>query len=223
VLFSAIIFDCDGVLVNTEELGLVIELEALRRIGLDYSRDEYITRFMGLGDAELRATYAEEHIRRLGRALPVSFVSDMKAEKRRAFDEKIRTIPGVSDFLQRLNVPIAVASSSSIEQLSHKMERVGLHARFRPHIYSSQLVARPKPAPDIYLYAARKLQSKPEQCLVIEDSPNGIRAAAAAGMTVWGFLGGGHLGTAHEDLLLNAGAHKLFASYEDIQSEFVNC
>ena len=221
MLFSAVIFDFDGVLANTEELGLRVELEALSRIGLNYSREEYIRRFMGLSDVQIREIYAAEHLHRLGRELPSDFVSNVKALKHKAFDEKICPIPGVIALLHGLDAPKAVASSSRAAQLNHKMERIGLHSLFDPHIYSTQLVGRSKPAPDIYLYAAQKLGSDPKRCLVIEDSPNGIRAAVAAGMTVWGFLGGGHMSPHHDDLLRSAGAQKTFTSYEEIRLDLL--
>lgn len=219
-MFSAVIFDFDGVLVNTEELGIGLEMAALGRIGLNYGRSEFIRRFVGLADSQITKIYNEEHVRQWGTPLPADFMTNMKAEKYKLFDDKICAIPGAVGFVEKLKLPIAVASSSRTEQLYRKIRRADLERFFTPHIYSTQLVERSKPSPDIYQLVAQKIGHSPNKCLVIEDSVPGVRAAVAAGMTAWGFLGGGHLEVEDGELLRDQGARQVFASYEEISSEF---
>ena len=114
----------------------------------------------------------------------------------------------------------AVASSSGIDGLHEKLKLTGLHHLFSPHIYSGQQVERGKPAPDLFLFAAARLDRAPEDCLVIEDSVNGIRAAVSAGMEAWGFTGGGHADADLEGRLIHAGAQKVVSNYDELGSEF---
>jgi len=127
-------------------------------------------------------------------------------EQRRKKKDLLQTVPGAAGVLRDISMPFAVASSSRTEFLESKLKRVGLWDLATPHVYSADLVEQGKPAPDIFLYAAEKLQVVPEKCLVIEDSVNGVQAGVAAGMTVWGFTGGGHCFEGHGERLLEVGA-----------------
>jgi len=181
---AAIIFDCDGVLVNSEALGVEVERRALARVGLEYEYHEFLTRFTGLADADLVESADTERRKRLGAGLPADFVQALNDEKQRLFSTALKAIDGVIALVESIAIPKAVASSATSAELIDKLRFTGLHHLFEPHIYSTELVEAGKPAPDIYFFAAGKLRCVPAQCLVIEDSVNGVRAGVAAGMTV---------------------------------------
>lgn len=211
--FSAIIFDCDGVLVDSEKIYLAVEREHLSRIGLDYDDTEYRRRFMGLKSADYINELDRDHRQMKGRALPERFSVDLKAEAVSRLQAELEMIEGVEALLEHFSGPTAVASSSAPDTLQLKMDITGLHRHFHPHIYSGDQVENGKPAPDLFLMAAGKLGIAPGECLVIEDSENGVRAGLAAGMTVWGFTGGGHADDGLENRLRGAGAHAVMASF----------
>ncbi|MEL7488068.1 MAG: HAD-IA family hydrolase [Pseudomonadota bacterium] len=128
--------------------------------------------------------------------------------------DELKPIDGADDALSRIDAK-AVASSSRAIYLQSKLERTGLLDLVAPHVYSAELVAHGKPAPDIFLYAADRLEADPARCLVVEDSVNGVAAGVAAGMTVWGFTGGGHCFEGHAERLIDAGAQWSAPSFAD--------
>ncbi|QDG75486.1 HAD family phosphatase [Labrenzia sp. PHM005] len=216
--FEAILFDCDGVLVDSEKIYVEVEREHLARIGLSYSLDEYMGRFQGLAGADFFATLDADH-RALGKGpLPETFGPELDAATMERIDRELDEIAGIKSLLDAHNGPRAVASSSRLQRLIHKLKHTGLHDYFTPHIYSGEQVANGKPAPDLFLFAASKLAVTPERCLVIEDSANGIKAGLAAGMTVWGFVGGGHSHDGHADSLHQAGAHRVVDSHDSLST-----
>jgi beta-phosphoglucomutase-like phosphatase (HAD superfamily) len=213
VTFKAVIFDCDGVLVDSEVLALEVELEVLAELGLTFDRDDYVLRFMGLSTADFHAAMDEEARKRLGR--PVSADVRGSDRLRAVMIAQLTEVTGATDVVRALTLPKAIASSGSAPGLERKLKQTGLWDHFAPHVYSADHVARAKPAPDLFLHAAAALGMAPADCLVIEDSVNGVTAGRAAGMTVWGFLGGGH---AHEGLaarLKAAGAERIVADWPD--------
>lgn len=214
--FDAVIFDCDGVLVDSEVLAIRGERAALGALGLSYSVEDYVGRFTGLHDGlffdQLRADYEAMH----GRPPPADFDDQVLAGRRREM-HALAPIAGAHEALtlaRRLTGAIAVASSSRAQFLDGKLKRTGLFEAAAPHIYSADRVARGKPAPDIFLFAAERLRVAPERCLALEDSANGVKAALAASMTVWGFCGGGHCVDGHGGRLAAAGAHRIIADYK---------
>lgn len=214
--FEAILFDCDGVLVDSEKIYVEVEREHLSRIGLTYSLDEYMTRFQGLGSADFWAALDSDH-QALGKGpLPETFGEDLDAATMARIDKELLEIAGIKQLLQAHQGLRAVASSSRLNRLTHKLQHTGLFAFFEPHIYSGEQVENGKPAPDLFLFAAQKLSVDPACCLVIEDSDNGVKAGLAAGMTVWGFIGGGHSHNGHAAQLQAAGAHKVVDSHNNI-------
>ncbi|WP_305987914.1 HAD family phosphatase [Roseibium sp. MMSF_3544] len=214
--FEAILFDCDGVLVDSEKIYVDVEREHLARIGLRYDIDEYMDRFQGLGSDDFWAALDRDH-RALGKGpLPETFGPELDAATMERIDRELSEIAGIKQLLQTHQGARAVASSSRLHRLIHKLQHTGLYDFFEPHIYSGEQVANGKPAPDLFLFAAEKLDVTPAATLVIEDSANGVKAGLAAGMTVWGFVGGGHSHQGHSEQLLEAGAHKIVDSHTDL-------
>jgi len=215
--FEAVIFDCDGVLVDSEVLAIRGERASLGDLGLDYTPEDYVRRFVGLHDGlffdHLRSDYLAVH----GRAAPDDFEELVLAGRRREM-QALTAVEGAARALaaaRKAYGRIAVASSSRAHFLKGKLERMGLYDLAAPHVYSADLVPHGKPAPDIFLYAAERLGVEPARCLVLEDSVNGVRAGLAAGMTVWGFVGGGHCYPGYGDRLADAGAAGVIASHAD--------
>lgn len=213
--FSAVIFDCDGVLVDSEVLAIRGERAALETLGLPYTPEEYVRRFVGLHDAAFFDQLKDDHRARLGAPAPPDFEERVLDGRRREM-HALSVIAGADEALiaARARVGrIAVASSSRAVFLESKLKRMGLFDLASPHVYSADLVAAGKPAPDIFLYTAAKIGADPARCLVLEDSVNGVRAGLAAGMTVWGFTGGGHCFEGYGARLAAAGAHEIIADY----------
>lgn len=212
---EAVIFDCDGVLVDSEVLAIRGERTVLEAFGLTYSPQDYVRKFVGLHDSAffeaLRADFRARH----AAEAPEDF-EDRVLEGRRRERHLLQVISGADDALGAARSAagkIGVASSSRAHFLQSKLERTGLYDLVAPHVYSADLVAHGKPAPDIFLYTAEKLSADPARCLVLEDSENGVKAGVAAGMRVWGFLGGGHIFDGHNMRLVAAGAERTVADF----------
>lgn len=220
--FAAVIFDCDGVLVNSEVIAVKAEMAALAGIGLDYAPDVFTERFLGLPERDFEAALDADHRARFGDGLPAGFFEDLHRGKHAAMERGIAAIEGVEAFARSLAVPMAVASSAGVKSLAMKLRVAGLDALFAPHVYSADLVARGKPAPDLFEHAAGRLGADPAACLVIEDSVNGVRAAIAAGAVCWGFTGGGHCPPGHDERLLAAGAHAVHGGFAAIAAAYAS-
>lgn len=186
-----LIFDCDGVRVDSEPLAAEELAATLRGLGLPIGTQRIYDEFLGRSVEVLIETALREHGTDLRPAMP-GFAARLEA----AFRRRLGPIRGMAEALQALAGPRAVASSSGPERLALSLRLTGLGRFFGAHVYSAAMVARGKPAPDLFLHAARGIGVAPENCIVIEDSPAGIRAARAAGMRVIGFLGGSHAGQA---------------------------
>ena len=206
-----IIFDCDGVLVDSEVLSCRCLSDALASYGIELGLDQALDLFLG------RSTTAVfEHYQALGRAIPEQFSSELRAGVRAAFLSALRPIEGVGAVLEGLQIPHCVGSSSDIERVSFSLELTGLASHFGERLYTSQMVERGKPAPDLFLLACERMRAEPRRTLVIEDSVSGVTAAKAAGMTAWGFVGGSHYRSRDgEAMLLAAGADRIFARMAD--------
>lgn len=219
--YTAILFDCDGVLVNSEAIVDRIYRKHLDRIGLSYSQTEFGERLMGL-TREASARLLAEDANKLGVAAPdANFYTQVRAAMLQAFDQELIAVAGAHRLISRWPGTQAVASSSVAATLRLKLEMTGLAELFGEHIYSADVVAQGKPDPAIFLYAAKQLGVPPNQCLAIEDSVNGVVSAKRAGMTVLGFTGGGHCLAGHDQVLLQAGANQVFASHADI-AQYLN-
>jgi HAD superfamily hydrolase (TIGR01509 family) len=192
------IFDCDGVLVDSEPIANRVLSQALIAEGLDTDYAETTAETTGLSMASVLA-WAEG---RLGRGLPAGFVERVQDATFAAFRRELAPVPGVSEALARIELPVCVASSGEIEKIRLSLGLTGLLERFEGRIFSAAEVARGKPFPDLFLHAAQTLGVAPKGCAVIEDSLPGVRAARAAGMTVLGYAGAGD-----QAALAAAGAH----------------
>jgi HAD superfamily hydrolase (TIGR01509 family) len=181
-----VIFDCDGVLVDSEPIAVRIDVEMLAEVGLEMSEEEVIERFVGRSPEVILAA-AEAH---LGRAVPDGWFDRGEARIRRAYATELQPVPGIAEALESIADPVCVASSSAPENIRYKLELTGLYERFAPHIFSATEVANGKPAPDLFLHAAARMGAAPGDCVVIEDSRYGVEAARAAGMDVFGYAGG---------------------------------
>jgi HAD superfamily hydrolase (TIGR01509 family) len=206
-----IIFDCDGVLVDSELLSCRCLSEVLAEFGFAMSEAQALELFLG------RSTKAiEQHYRDLGQVVPESFVPRLKSRVLATFAHSLEPISGVGAVLSGLAVPFCVASSSDLDRVSLSLDVTGLAPHFGDRVYSAQMVRHGKPAPDLFLHAAEKMRASPDRTLVIEDSVSGVRAAKAAGMTVWGFVGGSHYrGRDGGAILSAAGADRVFARMGD--------
>jgi HAD superfamily hydrolase (TIGR01509 family) len=202
-----IIFDCDGVLVDSELLSCGCLSEVLAGYGIDLGVDEALGLFVGRSVAAVREYYQAR-----GTPLPEAFPAELKASVRRTFATSLVPIEGVGAVLQRLRLPICVASSSDLDRVALSLRITGLSGYFTGRLYSSQMVKHGKPAPDLFLHAAAAMGVDPGRTLVIEDSVSGVTAAKAAGMTVWGFTGGAHYASRDGRAILQAaGADHVFA------------
>ena len=209
--FDAVIFDCDGVLVDSEVLAIKGERAALEEVGLCYEPPDYVRRFVGMHDAMFIDAVRADYRATYGAEAPVD-LEERVLEGRRRHAGSLQIVKGADLAMDRAKSrfeAIAVASSSRAHFLESKLKRMALWDFAAPHVYSADLVPRGKPAPDVFLYAAQAIGVAPERCLVLEDSENGVKAACAAGMTAWGFLGGGHIFDGHADRLKHAGAEDL--------------
>jgi len=215
-MIEAVIFDCDGVLVDSEVLALEVELAILAEIGLHYEPRDFKARFMGMSNRAFFAALDQDHRRLLGRPLPDDFSEKCKARYRASW-HRLAEVPGARAAIAQIAGPKAVASSSEEDALERKLRHTNLWALFAPHVYSADRVAHAKPAPDLFLCAADGLKMAPGRCLAIEDSLNGVASAHAAGMTVWGFLGGGHADEHTGPALLAAGAERLLRNWSEIR------
>jgi HAD superfamily hydrolase (TIGR01509 family) len=188
-------------------------MAAATEVGLTYDLDEYKARFLGRTAQAFFDALAEDCRAQTGRDLPEGFQARCDGDYRAALS-RLKEIDGVMRVVSQLVHRKAVASSSTADALEEKLRRTALWDQFAPHVYSTDLVAAGKPAPDIFLYAAGKLGAAPRDCLVFEDSVNGVRAACAANMRVWGFSGGGHMDKASSDRLMAAGAERIVEHWD---------
>jgi HAD superfamily hydrolase (TIGR01509 family) len=211
---ALIIFDCDGVLVDSEPIAARVLAGAVRDLGLDLTVDEIIERFTGVSLKTVLAGIEKD----LGRPLPDDFADRLRERDTAAFRRELRAIAGIEGAVASLPMARSVASSGSIAKMRLTLGLTGLLTLFEPHLFSSHQVALGKPAPDLFLYAAARMGVDPTRCVVVEDAVAGVRAAAAAGMRCLGFTGGGHCSSAHAARLTAAGADQVFSDMRQLPS-----
>jgi HAD superfamily hydrolase (TIGR01509 family) len=179
-----VIFDCDGVLVDSERLAVRTEAEILSNLGWELSESEIVERFVGRS-----AHYMHGEIERhLGRR--VDWEAEFELRYREVFEQELVAVEGVAEALDQIALPTCVASSGSHAKIRFSLGLTGLSDRFGDRIFSVDDVEHGKPAPDIFLYAADQMGFRPDHCAVVEDSLSGVNAALAAGMRVFAFAGG---------------------------------
>jgi HAD superfamily hydrolase (TIGR01509 family) len=209
---TLVIFDCDCVLIDSEVIFGRVLGECL--IGADFpiTMDEAMV--FGLGKNRHTLTAAVEA--RYGRSLPDGFFEKFRTRVDIAFERELVAIPGIEELLAALPTPRCVASNSQLERVRHALSLTRLLPLFDPHVFSASQVARGKPDPDLFHFAARRLGARPQERIVVEDSATGVAAAIAAGMPVVGFCGGSHCPADHADRLLAAGCLRVFAQMPDL-------
>ncbi len=203
-----VIFDCDGVLVDSERWSCGAWLPVLKKRGIDAELAD-IEAFLGQSDGAVLAHYARE----TGQALSEALIAEKEALYFELARNTLQTFPGLIDLLDRLmqsRVPLAVASSGRPHKIRFSLQQVGLSERLTT-VCSASEVTRGKPAPDLFLYAAQRLGIAAPHCIVIEDSQAGIQAARAAGMYAIGFCS-----SLPAQRLREAGAHRVFSDYTEL-------
>jgi len=185
-VLELVIFDCDGVLVDSERIAVRVDAIVLGRLGWELSEAEIIERFMGRSEAYM----VGEIEAALGRPLPHDWDAEFAPLYREALEAELQPVDGVVEALDSIPTPTCVASSSTHERLRFTLGRTGLLERFDGRIFSAADVANGKPAPDLFLHAAASLGADPARCAVVEDSVYGVQAARAAGMRAYGYAGG---------------------------------
>lgn len=204
--WDLVIFDCDGVLIDSEPVHDRIFAEVASALGLTLSPREVAQRFRGLSMSASAAIIEQL----LGRALPIDFPQEIERRAASVYRSELRPVPGIFEALEQILLPSCVASSGRMERVESCLRLVGLFERFRGRIFSGQKVERGKPFPDLFLHAAATLGVAPERCVIVEDSVFGVQAGVAAGMKVFGYAA-----DINPTLLAEHGAHP-FSDMRDL-------
>lgn len=212
--FELVIFDCDGVLLDSEIIACAADADAYSQLGFQISMEEVARRFAGMPDEAVDAVLANE----LGKPLPPQFRSQIKRTVLKKYRTELRVIEGAGKLLSKLKISKCIASSASPAKLALGLVETELYELVYPNIFSAQLVERGKPHPDIFQYAANKMNVPAKRCVVIEDSVAGVTAACAAGMDCIGFTGGSHCFEDHSERLKDAGANYVVGRLDEILS-----
>ncbi len=213
-LVGALIFDFDGVIADSEAIANTVLAETVTGLGHSTTLDQALARYLGRRWGEVVAEVESA----IGKPLPDNFSDQLKLATLDRFRTDLKEVSGASNFIRRFaHIPRCIASSSSIDRLQLCLSVLTLEAEFGSHVFSADMVARGKPHPDIFLYAAEKLGVRPNECLVIEDSAGGIKAAVAAGMTTVGLSAASHIREGHDLKLRDAGAVHLAQSWSDVE------
>ncbi|MFD8596618.1 HAD family hydrolase [Kitasatospora sp. NPDC059646] len=181
-----VIFDCDGVLVDSERIAVRVQREVGAQLGWPLTEAEVVRHFIGRSHAAGWQVVAE----RLGGETAAEWERRFEQRHRELVDTELRPVDGILEALAALDLPYCVASSGTHAKMRHTLGRTGLYERFEGRIFSATEVERGKPAPDLFLHAARQMGHAPEACAVVEDSGPGTQAARAAGMRCLGYTGG---------------------------------
>ncbi len=209
---SLIIFDCDGVLVDSEVIAFDVLRQMLTELGRPMTFAECHRRFMGRRTGDVLAEIEKD----LGRPIPPDTGARMKSMLFARLRLELQPVAGVAEALSRLPRPICVASSSAPDRITLSLEVTGLAPLFGTHIFSAEQVAAGKPAPDLFLFAAKCMGAMPQDAIVIEDLPAGVTAARRAGMGIIGFAGASHADSALVAALHEAGAESVVTDMADL-------
>jgi HAD superfamily hydrolase (TIGR01509 family) len=215
--FDLVIFDCDGVLVDSEVLSCGTVVRVFERHGVPCDLATVLTRYLG----RPASTVTDDYVRLAGRPLPAAFMTDWRADLFESFAQHLVAMPGAREAveaLRRLAMDYCLASSGNEERIEFALRKAGLFELFEGRTFSTTMVERGKPAPDLFLLAAATRGVIPSRCVVIEDSVAGVTAARAAGMTAVAFTGGSHFQVMDQtQSLLDAGASCVVPSMEDLR------
>lgn len=211
--FQLLIFDCDGVLVDSERITNRVFAEMLNELGFPATLEHMFEHFVGHSMPQC----LEKITALLGAAPPEGFVADYRRRTTAALQVELVPVSGIEAALARIYLPCCVASSGDHDKMRTTLGITGLLPRFEGRLFSVTEVAAPKPAPDVFLYAAGCCGVAPRDCVVVEDTPTGVRAAVAAGMTVYGYAA-----LTPPRRLLEAGAHQVFTSMENLPALLEN-
>lgn len=213
-----VIFDCNGVLVESEQLATAVVSQEFMRAGFALTPDVVARYFTGRRPADM---FAEVELA-ARRKLPPNFTTTVATETLRRFRQQLRPTAHAAYALTWLRGPKCVASSSSIDRIRVSLECTDLIRFFEPYLFSASDVPRGKPSPDLFLHAAAKMRVRPSDCIVVEDSAVGVTAGVAAGMTVIGFVGGSHAGGHLGAHLTSAGARTVIADLRALKSTVID-
>ena len=217
--FDLIIFDCDGVVVDSEILSCGCLLTLLRQHEIEIDLAEVYQRFLGRNFQAV----SDQYVLWRNEPVPGDFRAKWEAAIRLSFSASLHAMPGIADLLAALKAPYCIASSSDLDRVMLSLSLAKLSDFFDGTVFTSQLVKRGKPAPDLFLHAADVMGVAPERALVIEDSVSGVAAGKAAGMTVWGFVGGSHYaGRDGRPALKSSGAVQIFDKMSELKRHLMD-
>lgn len=185
-MFDGVIFDCDGVLVDSEKIGVHIDRQVLKEVGLEFTLEEVVHNFMGKSDQYFIETVETM----IGKPVPENWLEEIGRRYNEAFEKELTAVPGIEQALDAISIKSCVASSGTHEKMRYTLGKTGLLPRFTDQLFSATQVERGKPYPDLFLFAAKQMGWEPERCLVVEDSHAGVDAGLAAGMKVAAYAGG---------------------------------
>jgi HAD superfamily hydrolase (TIGR01509 family) len=215
-MFKAVLFDCDGILVNSEPITLRVLMECLRRSGWPITLEQCIHHFLGRAVKD----QAQLFFKMTGTELTENWLQAFRAKRDQALEDELTAVDGIHEAVafvdKHFERQFACASGADRIKLELQLNKVNLMSLFEGRIFSGHEMPKTKPAPDVYLAAARHLDVPPQNCLVIEDTPTGVLAGASAGATVWAYLPKDNTQNVQEADLLRAGASRVFQHMSDL-------
>lgn len=209
-MFKQLIFDCDGVLVDTEIVAAEVVTKVMKQYGSEITLNEYLRHCTGKLISEVFGTLPKENTEGVD-------MNKLMHECEENIYARLRPVKGVAEIIKDLPLNKSVVSNSALWQVEKAISHLSLEQIFQKRYFSSEMVSLPKPAPDIYLHAAEALKTPVDECLVVEDSKAGVTAAAAAGMTVIGFTGASHIQEGHDTALMDLGAVQVVSTPEALK------
>lgn len=210
-MIDLIIFDCDGVLVDSEVIGNRVFAEYLTSLGYPHSAEESCAKYLGMSYASVLELFEKN-----GDSLPEDFLEEVHRLINIDLSKNLVAIPGIKSVLELTKLPYCVASSGTPSKIQNSLTKTELINYFDGKLFSFQQVKNGKPAPDLFLFAADQMGVEPTRTLVIEDSKAGVMAGVSAGMTVVGFTGGSHIPEGHAECLLDLGAHHILKDMREL-------
>ena len=211
--FDLVIFDCDGVLVDSERLASQVWCQFLAEHDVHMTKEDLGEKYAGMTDAALAEAMRREHGVQFEGNVPLQIEGRCNI----LFDLELQAIDGVNHVIEKVDGLKCVCTNANLRRLERSLKMTSLIDYFNPaHLFYASMVNKPKPAPDLHLFAADKMGVAPERCLIIEDSVTGVTAGVDAGMTVYGFTGASHLGEAQAKKLYNVGATEVFSDMADV-------